>query len=147
MSLISLGAMVLWGMVLCFGYQLFLPYAEKSRPFLSALLLYGGAGLVCFLSTALYLYAVSGGEWGIYGFIALMVGFGLYYRFLRSGGRNVADAVESVLGKVHRQGGQFGRKLADTAVFPFGKIVDKGVAWAEKREKKQEKEIDHGDMP
>lgn len=149
MSLFSLGAMVLWGMVLCFGYQLFLPHAEKSRTLLGDLLLYGGAGLVCFLSTALYLYAISGGEWGIYGFLAMLLGFGVYYRFFRRGGRQVADALESVFGGVRRQSGQFGRKLTDTAVFPFGKIVDKGVTWAEKREKEQEKEIktDHGDTP
>ena len=86
MSLFSLGAMVLWGMVLCFGYQLFLPHAEKSRTLWRDLLLYGIAGLICFLCTALYLYMINGGEWGVYGFLAMLLGFGVYYRFLRPGG-------------------------------------------------------------
>ena len=119
MSLFSLGAMVLWGMVLCFGYQLFLPHAEKSRTLWGDLLLYGGAALICFLSTALYLYAINGGEWGIYGFFAMLLGFGVYDRFFRSRGRQVADAVDSVFGGVRHQGGRFGRKLADAASLPF----------------------------
>lgn len=138
MSLFSLVAMVLWGMILCLGYQLFLPHAEKTRTVFSAFLLYGGAGMICFFSTALFLYVVSGGAWGIYGFFALLAGFGLYYRFLRRGGRKIADVVDSALEKVWWQGKRFGRKFADTASFPFGKIVDKGVTWAEKQTKNQE---------
>ena len=93
MSLLSLIAMVFWGMVLSFGYQLFLPLAERQRSVMASVLFYGGAGVVCFLSTALFLYAVSGGAWGIYGFFALLLGFWLYYSFFRIWGRRFAMAV------------------------------------------------------
>ena len=144
MSLLSLIAMVFWGMVLSFGYQLFLPLAERQRSVMASVLFYGGAGVVCFLSTALFLYAVSGGAWGIYGFFALLLGFWLYYSFFRIWGRRFAMAVGYALGGTLRGGMRFGRKAADGATLPFGKIVDKGVAWTEKRRK--EKENDQGDM-
>lgn len=147
MSLLSLGAMVFWGMVLSLGYQLFLPFAEKVRGPLETFLLYSGAGMLCFLLTALFLYGVSSGEWGIYGFLALVLGFGVYYRFFRGWGRRFSVGAERFFSGLRRNSLRLGQKLTAAAVFPFGKIVDKGVLWAEKRESQKKKDEDHGISP
>lgn len=140
MSLLSLGAMIFWGMLLCFGYQLFLPLGEKVTTLWKSILLYSGAGLLCFLLTAMFLYAINGGEWGLYGFLALVLGFGGYHRLFRIGGRRLAARMVQRGEKVCRCGFRMGQRLSAGVALPFGKLVDKGVLWAEKAERKREKE-------
>lgn len=143
MSLLSLGEMVLWGMLLCFCYQIFLPLTERSNTLLRSVFLYGGAGMLCFLSTALFLYGINGGEWGGYGFVALLLGFFIYHRIFRLRGRRFAKNMvlggEKALGSFFR----LGEKLSAVVAWPFGKIVDKGVLWAEKKTQKEKN--NHGD--
>lgn len=144
MSLFSLGMMIFWGMLLCFGYQLFLPLAEKARSLWKSVFLYAGAGMLCFLLTALFLYGINGGEWGGYGFLALLLGFFVYHRTFRLCGRRFAKSMVLFGEKVCGCCLQWGHKLSDGVALPFAKLVDKGVLWAEKKESQKEKSS-HGD--
>lgn len=79
LALLSLLAMLFWGMALCFGYQCFLRRTEdKTYTVAGSFLLYAVSGSLCFLLTALFLYVVDRGQWGIYGFLA-MVGLSLIH--------------------------------------------------------------------
>lgn len=142
--------MVLWGTLLGFCYQLFLKQTEKSRSLWGAALLYLFAGLICFLLTALFLYFISGGNWGVYGLLAMVLGFFLYHQwFWQIGGRVSArsDRVAAVMGKTAIS---FGKKTTGVMIYPFGKIVDKGEKWIVKKEenrRKRRKEKNNNENP
>lgn len=131
--------MILWGILLGFCYQIFLKQTERFRSLWSLIFLYLFAGLICFLMTALFLYIISGGKWGIYGFLAMVFGFFVYYHWFRSAGNKIssyADRGVSVAGNVLSF---MSEKTPGVLLYPFGKIVDKGEKWIEKKEQKRRK--------
>ena len=136
-SVWSLTAMILWGILLGFCYQIFLKQMEKRRSLWGMILFCLFAGALCFLLTALFLCAVSGGKWGIYGFLSMVFGFFLYLQWFRPAGNAVsvgADRVVSLSGGALRF---LRRKTPEVLSRPFEKIVDKGEKWIEKKEEKR----------
>lgn len=139
-ALLSLLAMLFWGMVLCFGYQCFLYRTEgKTYGVVTSVLLYAVSGALCFILTALFLYVVDRGQWGIYGFLAMVGGFFLYHQKLWRWGERVVNALFGAFSSVGGGVSAAGGKVGDVAVFPFGKIVDKGEEIMETAEKQWEK--------
>jgi uncharacterized protein with PQ loop repeat len=143
-ALLSLLAMLFWGMILGFGYQCFLRLTErKTHGILASFLWYTVSGCICFLLTAIFLYIVDRGQWGIYGFLCMVGGFFLYHQKLWRRGERVVDAI---FGAGYSLGGSMFTvkdKAGDIAVFPFGRIVDKGekvMETAEKQWAKRKKE-------
>lgn len=135
----SLAAMTLWGMLLALGYQFFLAITEGLGSVAARAAAYLCGGLVCFFSTALFLFALNHGEWGLYGFLFTVFGFYLYHRFLWRKGKVFSAGsvgVAAAVGGGVKKG--FGAVL-DLAALPFGKIVDKGVTWRQNRSLKKEK--------
>ena len=86
-SLWGLLVMVLYGLLLGFCYQLFLRKAETLETPWGLWLFYGAGGLICFFMTSLFLYLINGGQWGFYGFLAMVIGFLWYYRRFWKWGR------------------------------------------------------------
>ena len=126
LSVLTPVLLFLWGVVLAFGYQLFLSVAEGLDSTAVSVFYYCVAGITCFLATALFLYGVSGGAWGFYGFCAVAAGFFLYGQFCRRFGRKLIRKMSAF----HRF---FQRILADALkktviilTFPWAFIVDKG---------------------
>lgn len=129
--------MILWGILLGFAYQIFLGQTERRRSLWGMILFYLFAGLLCFLMTALFLYVISGGKWGIYGFLAMVSGFFFYYQWLRPAGRKASGYADRTVSAVGRAASFFGEKTPEVFLYPFGKIVDKGEKWIEKKEQKR----------
>lgn len=139
-ALLSLLAMLFWGMVLGFGYQCFLRLTErKTYGVLASFLLYTVSGVLCFLLTALFLYVVDRGQWGIYGFLCMVGGFFLYHQKLWRRGEKAVDAIFGAGTSLGSGISTVGDKAGDVAVYPFGKIVDKGEKIMETAEKQWEK--------
>ncbi len=139
-ALLSLLAMLFWGMALCFGYQCFLRWTEgKTYGIVASILLYAVCGVLCFLLTALFLYVVDRGQWGIYGFLAMVGGFFLYHQKFWRRGERIVNAVFGTGASLGEGVSAVGGKAGDVAVFPFGKIVDKGEKIMETAEKQWEK--------
>ena len=136
-SVWSLTAMILWGILLGFCYQIFWKQTEKRRSLWGMILFCLFAGALCFLLTALFLCAVSGGKWGIYGFLSMVFGFFLYLQWFRPAGNAVSVGADRV---VSRSGGALRflrRKTPEVLSRPFEKIVDKGEKWIVKKEQKR----------
>lgn len=147
-ALLSLLAMLFWGMILGFGYQCFLRLTErKPRGFLAALFWYTASGCLCFLLTALFLYVVDRGQWGIYGFLCMVAGFFLYHQKLWQRGERVVDAIFGAGSSLGNGIFTAKDKAGNIAVFPFGKMVDKGekmmetaeIQWAKRKKERAEK--------
>lgn len=132
----------LWGVVLAFGYQLFLRAAEGIDSTAAGIFYYCFAGLSCFFATALFLYGVSGGSWGFYGFCAVAAGFFVYERFCRRFGRRVIRRMAAFYHSVRRIGHFIIEKTVVLLTFPWAFIVDKGerfFLW--RRRKKEERTV------
>ena len=116
----------LWGMVLAWGYQLLLLILARTAFAPLRFLLYCGGVVLCFVTTALFLYLVNGGEWGIYGFAAVTAGFALYYRrFWSFGEKCFKGGGGAVLktGRMLKTAGDFGIKVITA---PWGAVIAKG---------------------
>lgn len=138
-ALFSLLGMLLWGLLLGLCYQFFLRLTEKkSSGLLAAILLYTVCGVLCFLTTALFLYAINGGEWGLYGFLCMVLGFFLYRRKLWAKGEKAVAFIGNIGSRLTGGIAHFSGKAADVAVFPFGRVVDKGEKFVETAEKRWE---------
>ena len=139
-AICTLTAMVLWGMLLGLGYQFFSLILERCRRLFEAVMCYMFGGGVCFLATALFLFFVNGGEWGLYGFLFTVLGFYWYHRSFWSKGKRFSAGTFRIAaaagGGVLRGAGL----LYGLFAFPFGKVVDKGVLWRSKRKSKNKTE-------
>ncbi|MBQ1251822.1 MAG: hypothetical protein IIY02_02790 [Firmicutes bacterium] len=139
-AICTLTAMVLWGMLLGLGYQVFSLISERCRRLFATVMWYVFGGAVCFLATALFLFFVNGGEWGLYGFLFTVLGFYWYHHSFWSKGKRFSAGAFRVAaatcGGVRRGAG----RLYGLFAFPFGKVVDKGVAWRSKRTSKNKVE-------
>ena len=155
-SLWGLLVMVLYGLLLGFCYQLFLRKAETLETPWGLWLFYGVGALVCFFMTSLFLYLINGGQWGFYGFLAMVIGFLWYYRRFWKWGGKVADGSFRFASATHHCLRGIGAFVTGAAVFPFGKIVDKEEQWLVRRkdrlqekkvakEKSREKQAENGD--
>lgn len=139
-QLFSLLAMVLWGVLLGFCCQFFLAvWAEKETPWPRAILPYVIGGALCFLATALFLYGINGGAWGLYGFLSMVLGFFLYRRKLWTKGEKLVTLISDFGASLRGGCSRLGAKATDIAVLPFGKIVDKGDQITQKAEERWEK--------
>lgn len=132
-SLCGLLAMILYGLFLGFCYQLFLRKAETVETHWELWILYGVGALICFFMTSLFLYLINGGQWGFYGFLAMVIGFLWYYRrFWKWGGKISEGSFRFALAAHHCLRG-IGTLMVKAAVFPFGKVVDKEEQWLVRR--------------
>ncbi|MGM9567848.1 MAG: spore cortex biosynthesis protein YabQ [Clostridia bacterium] len=136
-SVWSLMAMILWGILLGFCYQVFLRQTERFRSLGGLILLYLFAGVLCFLITALFLYGINGGKWGIYGFLSMVLGFFLYYQWMRPAGNKISAYADHVVTRTGNAVSLFGKKVPGVLLYPFEKMVDKGEKWIGKKEEKR----------
>ena len=148
-STLSLGLTLLWGAVLAFGCRLFLAVAEGIRSAAAAVFYYGLGGAVCFLSTSLFLYGVTGGVWHFYCLAAMTAGFLLFLRLAPAGGRKSAARLAASAAFAVSLGRKAAAVCGAVLTFPFGFLVDKGersVSWLrrEKTRKKEQKAAGNG---
>ena len=136
-SLLTLGAMVAWGAILGFGYRLFLRVAAELRSPVAACFFYGLGGGVCFLATALFLYGVTGGKWGVYDLPGIILGFWLFVRCGRLRSRKIAELLVEAMRKCRRIFRSVIGKGSTLLLSPFAFFVDKGEKWGSCRKKKK----------
>lgn len=136
-SVWSLMAMILWGILLGFCYQVFLKQTERFRSLGGLILLYLFAGVLCFLLTALFLCGINGGKWGIYGFLSMVLGFFLYYQRMRPVGGKISACADRVVTRTGNAVSFLGKKVPGVFLYPSAKLVDKGEKWIEKKEEKR----------
>lgn len=138
-------ALILWGMLLAVGYQFLLTCLSGIAFAPMRVFVYGLGILLCFGGTSVFLYFINGGDWGLYGFLATILGFCLYYKRFWVGG-------EKFFQNIRRQAGKMRHMLKNTGAFgiktlsaPFAFVIKKGERrlkqWDEQKQTAKEQVI------